>query len=87
MLSKSQAYILAIADQAYKSGEAFLMSSLADDRRNDALADFLSYELRNVAADANLTFAIESALHLLDQSIGQLEVVRRELDYARRRLR
>lgn len=85
-ISKTQLFVLRVADAAYHAGRGRLVESLPRGRRRDSLADFLAGELREVSNGSSEQHALKKAIDLLDQRIHELTVVRYEMDYAVRRL-
>lgn len=84
--SKTQLFVLSVADAAYHAGRGRLVESLPRGQRQDSLADFLAQELRQASNGSSEQHALEKAINLLDRRIDELTVVRYEMDYAVRRL-
>ena len=86
-VTKTQLFVLTIADGAYHAGRGRLVETLPIGRRRDPLADFLADELRQVSNGKTEHSALDTTLDFLDRVIDELTVVRYEMDFAARRLR
>ena len=86
VISRPQALVLSVANDAYESGHGRLTESLPVGERGDLLADYLAERLAELNSARSDREAINIALGILDSTIHRLEVLHYEVDAAARRI-